>query len=168
MLDLSIDQFLISDYDGLALLDEGNKIVDATGLEISIGAQKLRPASLEDEIRIFEYMKRRIFDGDLVCSTNNLATNRERWWVVGKISPAFNRVYSTKCDFSCMLEHAIPLKSLDIEFLFEDDLDYERWLTEIASLELIKRLKANNELISRVSDYMVVGEHATDYFNKLF
>jgi hypothetical protein len=124
----------------------GDRIIDVYGVR-HYDSSSLVSATRFDAMNVFDYMKHRVLTGDLVCSRNNLGTNRERWWVIQHISP-YGRCLNRNASFSCRLEDAVALKSLDTaRNLFRSEHDYDLWMLNVTSLDEYARQEAQSLLV---------------------
>lgn len=162
MVNFTEQDFLIDEYNNVTYmkdLHDDTVIVDENGnKEPLVWLKGFTSPEAQHAIYIFEYMKKRVFQGDLVCAQSNVGTIRERWWIAGPLSPA-GRLYSSDGTFSCRIQDAVALKSLDLQSLFEDESDYAEWLTRVTSLNFSIRKDACRVLASLIKNR---GEHASD------
>jgi hypothetical protein len=99
----------------------------------------------------FEYMKRRVMPGDLVCAYHNIGGMLERWWIAEHFSPT-GRVFNRDATYSCRIEDAIPMKYLPKAInLFQDSYQYELWILAVTSQNQNERGQAQDLLLGLVS-----------------
>lgn len=142
--------FLIDDFSNVVymknLYDE-NQLVDAYGnVEPFTYINAYGTVKQHHTMHIFNYMRRRVFTGDLVCASNDV-DNPNKWFFAGIQTPS-GKLFSNDFKHSNWLIDTIPIKSLPIVNEVFDN--HEEWLINVTSLLYFERAKAQVQLANLI------------------
>jgi len=151
----SYSNAVLGQNDNFLYNTDRNMLVAENGTFVHLDLSVHRSINPRTEaIYIYNYMKRRVFEGDIVCSINNIGTKFEQWWPLQGFTPDRSRALGMNGMFSCRTQDCIPYKYLaEAEELFEDTHEYEQFMMQITSLVARTRMSASVELAKRLTDY---------------